>query len=196
MHITISCIVAQTYCFCEQCMSDIFSTIIIHTDTHTHKHIYYICSPAYTCTFTHTQTACMGILNCMYVVHSPNLLVSRSQILSSIAQHRRGKGLGAFPGDDVSFPLGLGEVINVNRRFGGKGLAMRDDQPLCYKIWKLFIFHFSCWWLHSNLSNISKRTVSYHKFSMVLYNIVVAKPWEKLLAMMTPRDGWCPLNNV
>ena len=44
-------------------------------------------------------------------------LVSRSQTLSSIAQHRRGKGLGAFPGDDVSFPLGLGEVINVNRRF-------------------------------------------------------------------------------
>ena len=44
-------------------------------------------------------------------------IVSRSQTLSSIAQHRRGKGLGAFPGDDVSFPLGLGEVINVNRRF-------------------------------------------------------------------------------
>ena len=45
------------------------------------------------------------------------VLVSRSQTLSSIAQHRRGKGLGAFPGDDVSFPLDLGEVINVNRRF-------------------------------------------------------------------------------
>ena len=48
-------------------------------------------------------------------------LVSRSQTLSSIAQHRRGKGLGAFPGDDVSFPLGLGEVINVNRRFDLRG---------------------------------------------------------------------------
>ena len=44
-------------------------------------------------------------------------LVSPSQTLSSNAQHRRGKGLVAFPGDDVSFPLGLGEVINVNRRF-------------------------------------------------------------------------------
>ena len=41
-------------------------------------------------------------------------LLSRSQTLSSIVQHRRGKGLGAFPGDDVSFPLGLGGVINVN----------------------------------------------------------------------------------
>ena len=48
---------------------------------------------------------------------SYDTLVSRSQTLSSIAQHRRGKGLGAFPGDDVSFPLGLGEVINVNRCF-------------------------------------------------------------------------------
>ena len=40
-------------------------------------------------------------------------LVSRSQTLSSIAQYHGGKGLGAFPGDDVAFPLGLGEVINV-----------------------------------------------------------------------------------
>ena len=45
------------------------------------------------------------------------LIVSRSQTLSSIAQHHRGKGLIVFPGDDVSFPLGLGEMINVNRRF-------------------------------------------------------------------------------
>ena len=45
------------------------------------------------------------------------LTISRCQTLSSIAQHRRGKGLVAFPGDYVSFPLGLGKVINVNRRF-------------------------------------------------------------------------------
>ena len=32
-------------------------------------------------------------------------------------QHSSGKGLVALPGADVSFPLGLGEVINVNRRF-------------------------------------------------------------------------------
>ena len=44
----------------------------------------------------------------------PLLVVSRSQTFLSIAQHRRGT---AFPGDDVSLPLGLGEVINVNRRF-------------------------------------------------------------------------------
>ena len=50
-------------------------------------------------------------------VATQTYLVSRSQTLSSIVQHRRGKGLGAFPGDDVSFLLGLGEVINVNRRF-------------------------------------------------------------------------------
>ena len=47
----------------------------------------------------------------------PLLVVSRSQTFLSIAQHGRGKGLGVFPGDDVSLPLGLGEVINVNRRF-------------------------------------------------------------------------------
>ena len=45
------------------------------------------------------------------------MLVSHSQTLSSIVQHRRGKGLEAFPGDNVSFPLGLGEYINVNQRF-------------------------------------------------------------------------------
>ena len=55
-------------------------------------------------------------------------VVSRSQTLSSIAQHRRGKGLGAFPGDDVSFPLGQGEVININRRFD----LLRESWPcLC-----------------------------------------------------------------
>lgn len=41
-------------------------------------------------------------------------LVSRSQTLYSIPQHCRGKGLVALPGDDVSLPLVLGEVINVN----------------------------------------------------------------------------------
>ena len=40
-----------------------------------------------------------------------------AKTLSSIAQHPRGNGLVAFPGDDVSFPLGLGKVINVKRRF-------------------------------------------------------------------------------
>ena len=33
----------------------------------------------------------------------PIVIVSPSQTLSSIVQHRRGKGQGAFPDDDVSF---------------------------------------------------------------------------------------------
>ena len=70
------------------------------------------------CCIPHWQTQL-----CRYTcVHTTNLacwymLVSRSQTFSSIVQHHRGKGLEAFPGDDVSFPLGLGEVINVNQRF-------------------------------------------------------------------------------
>ena len=38
----------------------------------------------------------------------------------------------AFPGDDVSFPLGLGEVINVNQRFDPHAnvLAVFVREPL------------------------------------------------------------------
>ena len=52
---------------------------------------------------------------------------------------------------------------------------------------------------YSNLSIICNvYFVSNNKFSMVPYNIVVAKPREipLFLSMLTLRDGWYPLNNL
>ena len=62
----------------------------------------------------------------MLVSHSPDPLPA--PCLHFIWRKRQEGGLGAFPGDDISFPLDLGEVINVNQRFD----LRRDRWPcLC-----------------------------------------------------------------
>ena len=55
------------------------------------------------------------------VSHSPDPLPA--SCLHFILRKRQEGGLGAFPGDDVQFPLDLGEVVLRNR---GKGLDTRD----------------------------------------------------------------------